>query len=545
MKLITSLREGRPSAPLAKRRDRTRRNESHRLAKHTPHPRRDRDPMGNALAREFIRLSHEIWNAGLSQVSTNTWLELLAKARTRMKCVSMNPDERAVLDCIGLMHELNVRGPHIDSPASLKATNLSLDILFFQCAHADQEEFANLFRFYVPDKSSEIKAKSKIHFLTLAIEDGVEGVVLFFDERAADFAKLYVATFCPKVEFDANGGKCGINLKSEHIPPLSDLLGFTRRGSSILQGVLHSIEDSFAVRTLRECPSYVPDSMKCRYTLSVVKAMCDHYSHIDYESLGLTSVPSITTDKLVRIVFITAIFDYFRAPERGTIPVEDRPRFSDIMYENLKVDGGALDKRVGFVTSNRIVELAIYKNARTRASIEGPSMICFVINLFVDLTIDTFRSQLAKHAELALVILRREQKEEQQRIERVISRCVGAAIAAVKLKHMIERREQLDELRRRAELEETAARQAKLKVERLARAAAPPKRAPKAPAQEPRTARAARLPPPAVEAKLKSARQEAAKEHEKYLKVRESERVAELEELAEKVRIGSRIARGD
>ena len=90
--------------------------------------------MGNALAREFIRLSHEIWKAGLSQVSTNTWLELLAKARTRMKCVSMNPDERAVLDCIGLMHELNVRGPHIDSPANLTATNLSLDILFFQCA---------------------------------------------------------------------------------------------------------------------------------------------------------------------------------------------------------------------------------------------------------------------------------------------------------------------------------------------------------------------------------------------------------------------------
>ena len=177
--------------------------------------------------------------------------------------------------------------------------------------------------------------------------------------------------------------------------------------------------------------------------------------------------------------------------------------------------------------------------------IDGSQMISFVISLFVDLTIDAFRPQLTQHVDRALARLQREKKEAQRRIERVISRCVGAAIASMKLKHITERREQLDERRRRAELEEEAARQAKLKAERLARAAAPPKRTPKAPVQARRAARAVRLPPPAVEATLKSARPEAAKDHEKYLKDREAERVAELEELAEKVRIGARIAHGD
>ena len=92
-----------------------------------------------------------------------------------------------------------------------------------------------------------------------------------------------------------SAGKCGINLSSVHIPPLSDLLGFTRRGSPKLQGVLHSIEGSFAVKTLYESPRYVPDSMKARHTMRVVKAMTRHYSQIEFEDLRLTSVTSIST----------------------------------------------------------------------------------------------------------------------------------------------------------------------------------------------------------------------------------------------------------
>ena len=505
--------------------------------------------MGNALARELIPCAEHAQrdfnlDSKLTLASMNVLLQLLAKARTRMKCVSMNPDATAVEKSFGVMHELNVRGPHIESPASLKAVDIPLDMLFFQCSMADQEEFSNSFRFYVPDPSAEIKTKSRIHFLTPAIEDGVVGVVLFFDERAAEFAKLYTATFCPNVEFDANAGQFGIDLKSVHIPPLSDLLGFTRRGSPRLQGALHSIKDSFAVKTLRELPAYIPDSMKTAYKLYIAKEMSRYHSQIKFDDLSYETVQSITTSELMRFVFVIALFDYFGAPGRGTVPVEDRLRLSELLYTDLRVDEN-FAKRVEFVTTNRVVELAIYKNAKTRASIDGSQMISFVISLFVDLTIDAFRPQLTQHVDRALARLRREKKEAQRRIERVISRCVGAAIASMKLKHITERREQLDERRRRAELEEEAARQAKLKAERLARAAAPPKRTPKAPAQTRRAARAVRLPPPAVEATLKSARQEAAKDHEKYLKDREAERVAELEELAEKVRIGTRIAHGD
>ena len=83
--------------------------------------------MGNALAREVIRLD---WSAlALGTKKGGKLLGLLAKAKTRMKCVSMNPDERALLASWRLMHELNVRGPHIHSPASLKALSISLDTL--------------------------------------------------------------------------------------------------------------------------------------------------------------------------------------------------------------------------------------------------------------------------------------------------------------------------------------------------------------------------------------------------------------------------------
>ena len=158
--------------------------------------------MGNALAREIIPCAEHArrdfnLDSKLTMVSMNVLLQLLAKARTRMKCVSMNPDARAVEESLGLMHELNVRGPDIESPASLKAIDIPLEMLFFQCSMADQEEFSNSFRFYVPDPSAEIKTKSRIHFLTPAIEDDVVGIVLFFDERAADLQSYTWPRFAP------------------------------------------------------------------------------------------------------------------------------------------------------------------------------------------------------------------------------------------------------------------------------------------------------------------------------------------------------------
>ena len=164
----------------------------------------------------------------------------------------------------------------------------------------------------------------------------------------------------------------------------------------------------------------------------------------------------------MRFVFVIALFDYFRAPGCATVTVEDRLRLSEFMYDNLQVHEHFV-KRIEFVKSNRVIEFAIYKNAKTRASIDGSSMICFVISLFVDLTIDAFRPHLAKHVDRALARLRREKRSAAAHRARDLAlRRRGHRVDEVEAHH--ERREQLDERRRRAELEEEAARQAKLKA---------------------------------------------------------------------------------
>ena len=664
--------------------------------------------MGNALARDLIRESYDVPSWALKYHSSRTeaheWLELLAKARTQMESVWMNPDSKATMESFEVMKALGVSGPPIVDRSSDQVVNIGLYDFILKYSLFDNDELFKSIRFYVDDPFACITTKSTIHYMVPAINDGMAGYVIFFDERAAEFARLYVVRFCPHVKLDLQNRDNPLYLNSAHIPPLSDLLGFTRYGSPKVQAPLNSIKDSFAIQSLRAWP-HLDDltcataahasamrrqelgerlyplvaarvdarrvahdqrahlreqphvstragkitgmlltgladdellhllessealnaqiaeaiatlqehaagenergsderrerekiagtildaiytqadrerddqltiereaavafafgealcakdtrealdraelsSMSSMRTWSLVREMRRHYREIDLKSLTVTSLRSVKERELMRIVFVTALIDYFKAPACGTIPFKDRARLSQLIYGPLHADD-YFREMIRSVEYHRLVDFAIYKNAKTRAPLEGAAVICFIIGLYTELSKDAFRSHLPKHVDRALARLRREQKEAQQRIERVISRCVGAAIAAVKAKHMLERREQLDERRRRAELEEAAARQAKLKAERLARAAAPPKRAPKAPAQEPRTARAARLPPPAVEAKLKSARQEAAKEHDKYLKVREAERVAELEELAEKVRIGNCIARGD
>ena len=500
--------------------------------------------MGNALAREVIPNKNHplasVLGVDMANKGMNTLLAMLAVVRKRTKCVSMNPDAKAVMDSTSLMQELNIRGPHIESSTASQVVDVGLDTLMYACLAEDHTDLLDAIRFYVPDPWSEITSKSRIHFVVPAIDDNVTGFVLFFDKRAAEFAKLYIATFCPDVQF-AKDGRLFPDLDSLQVPPLSDLLGFTRCGPPKLKNVFGLMKDSFALQALRTAPAV--ESTK--HNSNVVRQMCEYYSMKSYENVPLnTSLSSIAPAELVRLAIENTLEEQVESSQWLPDSQEADRRLVHLIYDSMKNDE-VKNEKIGFVFCNRIIELAIYRNAKNRACIDGPVLVCVAICLFMDLTFTTIRARMAKHFERATIRLRREQKEAQQRIDRVISRCVSAAIASMKLKHITERREQLDERRRRAELEEEAARQAKLKAERLARAAAPPKRTPKAPAQTRRAARAARLPPPAVEAKLKSARQEAAKDHEKYLKDREAERVAELEELAEKVRIGTRIAHGD
>ena len=243
--------------------------------------------MGNALARDLIRESYDVPSWALKYHSSRTeaheWLELLAKARTQMESVWVNPDSKAMMESFEVMKALGVSGPPIVDRSSDQVVNIGLYDFILKYSLFDNDELFKSIRFYVDDPFACITTKSTIHYMVPAINDGMAGYVIFFDERAAEFARLYVVRFCPHVKLDLQNRDNPLYLNSAHIPPLSDLLGFTRYGSPKVQAPLNSIKDSFAIQSLRAWPHL--DDLTC--------ATAAHASAMRRQELGERLYPLV------------------------------------------------------------------------------------------------------------------------------------------------------------------------------------------------------------------------------------------------------------
>ena len=445
---------------------------------------------------------------------------------------------------------MNKVAPARVNALSHEAKTLAVWDLLEICMDSEPEGIGSSLRFYVKPANQEITIDSVVFFNVIVNDHGNIGVVLFFDKLAADFAKLYVCLFChPDMDFTMHGWnkwrKQGF--EPNYLPPLSDLLGFTKHGTCSNQRISEFVVDLLPIRVLRESHALGPNTTRDEYDANVPNMLLAQFEFTQSFGLSGHRMDSFAIDELTVLAIMKCIAE---SPEAKGFAQYDLHALKNLVVRYFWSEK-KLTAKIVHLVNNRTIPLIIYSYAYDSKDIADRLWGAYFAALALEILYMVIRPHIAKYIRTAALCMKQERREQQQRIEQVISYCVTSAIASVKLSLAKERRAHILEMERQQALEEEARRRERIEAERRARAEQADGRGPRpnvarAPQRprRPRNRREANPLPPEVAEQLKSASQVAAREHEADLQAQEAARVEELVKKAELRKIGWLIATG-
>lgn len=502
--------------------------------------------MGNTLTRDIFREDGFKDYFALDPAhAARDVVQFVSSFRSKMSKFHRNPDVVVLSNMIGVMEHLSENACKF-KPYHLKDRSTTTLDLIGDFILGKTGRIQDVLKFYVTGQSEEVSLASEIHFITIVRHDDEVGVVLFFDETAANFAKLYVSVFCPQLDdFDS------IGFVSDELPPISDLLGYTKHGHVAFQRFAKDLNQSAPGRLLREGSFVYGERTYEDHEAYVINEICNSGFFPDIESMrefrNFVNSNGFGDGGELSFGTFCMLMVAKNSPEASSLSPEDRLELGLVVLDEAKADTKLIaDMKI--VADGKEALFAIYAWSCDWTCICNNLFALFKLSIIYKMVETICKTRLLRHVKAANRRLVKRKRERQLRFKEVISRCVGAAIASVKLKISAERRQHLLELEHQREIEEEARRREAIQEERRARAArvyAPRHQANVPGAQQRRHRGQARPPPAEVPAQLKLASQEAAAKHEEELKEQEDRRIALLAEHARIRKIGYDIMNGN